>query len=101
MTESPIKLESVSYYPLPKTNKVDVFLRKDFDTYVNDEGETVHTCKEKLIQVYAEVTKQEIEENFERYWNPLKIADVSLEERVEDVENVINMLLGLGGEYDV
>lgn len=98
MVDDRIKREKVSYYLLPN-GCVDVFLRKNFDTYENEDGETVHTWDEKIIRVKETVTKEEIEENFEQWWESTKAEEIDLAKRVKELEDVIDILLG-GGSHE-
>jgi t-SNARE complex subunit (syntaxin) len=94
ITESTKKLSSVNIYPL-KNGVMDVYLRKNFSTYEDEEGNTVHTCEEKHIQLSQDITIQDIEDNFESYWNETKELEITDKERIEALENAINALLGL------
>lgn len=84
----------MNIYPL-KNGVMDVYLRKNFSTYEDEEGNTVHTSEEKHIQLSQDITIQDIEDNFESYWNETKELEITDKERIEALENVINVLLGL------
>lgn len=97
MVHDKIKREKVSYFKLPN-NKADVFLRKDFNTYINEENETIHTWAERIIQVDQSISKKEIEDNFEEWWNYQRDDEVDLVKRVQELEKVIDTMLGVNNE---
>ena len=94
-TESTTKLNTVDYYKLPN-GKVDVFLRKNFDSYKSEDVE-VFTCDEKIIQVDKSISKETIENNFEHYWQE-NHREKTVEEKLEEFELLFNEMLGVINE---
>ncbi len=58
----------VDYHILPN-GYVDVFMHKNETTETDDEGDLFYTAEEVYFQIDKSVTKEQIESNFDYFWN--------------------------------
>lgn len=86
----------VDYFLLPNGN-ADVFLHKNEAIETDSEGNIQYVAEEIFFQ--TKETKEEIENNFDSYWNSVEnmISEPTIEERVQTAENTILFLLMNGG----
>lgn len=93
---SPKPHNRVDYYPLPN-GYVDVYLHKDERTETDEDGNVVYITEEVYFQVKQEVTKEQIENDFNYFWEDadMKLDKPTAEERLEALESaVLDMILG-------
>lgn len=85
----------VDYFLLPNGN-ADVFLHKNKTTETDSEGNIQYVAEEIFFQ--TKNTKEEIENNFDFYWNSAEniVSEPTLEERLQQAEDTILFLL-MGG----
>lgn len=87
----------IDYFVL-HNGRVDVFLHKNEETELGEDGNTVYVAEEVYFQVDSLTTKDMIEEKFDSYWEnegERVVEEATTEERVEMLEDTINFLLGL------
>lgn len=96
-----VQHNKVDYYKT-KDSKVDVFLHKNekIEETEGEDGEKYkeYVAEEVYFKVDSSITKKEIKNNFEFYWQNRglpEIQEVSIEDRLEMAEDTINFLLGL------
>lgn len=85
----------VDYFLLPNGN-ADVLLHKNETTETDSEGNIQYVAEEIFFQ--TKNTKEEIENNFDFYWNGVEniVSEPTLEERLQQAEDTILFLL-MGG----
>ena len=87
----------IDYFPLPNGN-ADVFLHKNGKINFDEEGNKSYVAEEVYFTVNQNITKEIIEENFDKFWEnkgEVKVMNAGVEERLEMAEDTINFLLGL------
>lgn len=85
----------VDYFPL-SNGYADVFLHKNETTETDEEGNLQYVAEEVYFQVEKSVTKEQIEGNFDYWWNSTteQVDEPTIEERLELAESTILFLLG-------
>lgn len=85
----------IDYFKLPNGN-VDVLLHRNEKMEIDSEGNIQYVAEEIFFQTTK--TKEEIEINFDFYWNSVErvVVEPTLEERLQTAENTILFLL-MGG----
>ena len=77
------KMKGVSYYSLPD-GMVDVYLRRELPIEKDEEGNDVYVYEEVNLKISADITEDEIRDNFDLLFedaHALDAKEVSLEER--------------------
>lgn len=77
------KMKSVSYYSLPD-GMADVYLRRELPIEKDEEGDDVYVYEEVNFKISADITEDEIRDNFDLLFEDayaLDAKEVSLEER--------------------
>ena len=95
---STAKQDRISYYPLPD-EMADVYLRKELAPEQDNEGNTVFVYDEVHFAVSQDITKTQIEDNFDLLFEDaeaLNHKEPSLEERLEALE-IMELERILGG----
>ena len=90
--------KKINYYPI-QNNMADVFLHKNETFEIDEEGKKTYKAEEVYFNVKREITKENIELNFESFWENEGIAKVNYPdtaERVDELENIVLMLLEEG-----
>jgi len=94
-TESAIPIIAVSYYSLKK-GIADVYMRKNMDTKLDDEGNTIYTADEIYFQVLQNVTKEYIEANFDEFWEEETGVELTEIEKLEQIlADLTEIMLGV------
>lgn len=99
ITHSCKPLNSVDYYPL-RDGMAQVYMRKNFRTESDEDGNLIHIADEVTFKINQDVTKAEIEQNFEYMWSDAEKIDYrpSLEEQLEvqarAIEDLTMLVLG-------
>lgn len=87
----------VDYYSLPNGH-ADVFLRKNRRAETDEEGNSIHVADEVYFQIIQTVTKEQIESDFEYFWQDAEktLAEPpTQEERLKALESaMLEMILG-------
>lgn len=86
----------IEYFPLP-CGKVDVFLHKNEIVEIDEDENKVYVAEEVYFQVGNHVRLEDVEEDFEKYWinqGELTFSTPSTEDRVDELENILLMVLG-------
>ena len=85
----------VDCFPLPN-GYVDVFLHKNEIVETDEDGNQQYVAEEVYLQVEQSVTKQQIEGDFDYWWNSTteQVDEPTIEERLELAESTILFLLG-------
>ncbi len=96
VSNNPKKHNRVDYYPL-SNGYTDVFLHRNEFEEADEEGNTQYVAEEIYFQIEQSVTKEQIERDFEHYWvhkGDVKFVMPTTDDRVDELENIILMLLG-------
>jgi len=91
--------KKINYYPI-RNNTADVFLHKNETVEKDEEGNKIYKAEEVYFNVKREITKENIELNFESFWENEGISksehlsEVERIAQLEDaVENIIPLIL--------
>lgn len=89
---------AVDYYLLPN-GKVDVFLHRNEITETDEEGNITYIADEVYLSLDSTIPKQEIEQNFDTYWNKGEntVNEPSVEERMKALEQAMLDIISGGG----
>jgi len=96
ISRSPKPHNKVDYYPLP-SGYADVFLHRNETTELDEDGNTIYVSEEVYTQVKSETTKEQIELNFDQFWNDAEtiVVEPTTEERLKALESaMIEIILG-------
>ena len=87
----------VDYFLLPN-GYADVFLHKNIKNETDEEGNEVYMADEVYFQIESTVTKEQIEGDFDFWWNDATntIVEPTLEERIQALE-IMELKRILGG----
>lgn len=93
--------ELVGYYPLPN-GYVDVFLHKNEYEDLDEEGNIQYIAEEVYFQIKDSVTKEDIESNFEYFWEDAERDSISItaEDRLKALEKAMLEIILRGDVND-
>lgn len=97
-SHSPKPHNRVDYYSL-HNGYADVFLHRNETIVEDEEGSKDYVAEEVYFQIDRLVTKEQIEENFDYFWEDAeksKVEKPTAEERLQMAEDTILFLL-MGG----
>ena len=100
MAQSHKPFNKVDYYPLGN-GFIDVYLHKNETQETDEEGNVYFKAEEVCFQISDTVTKEEVEEDFELYWDnegERVVNEPTTDERIEMLETMLSVLLGVNND---